>query len=410
MRYSRLGSLFEDVRRVTTFLLACFLWLHALFFFNTQSTLVAKYSRMVRLAPSEAVLCVLLVVFTFVAASGFWKSLLSLTYIYAFPLILIGRAMQCCFVILRMMNRWFKAQATPPQLRNSLLIEHGGAGKAPPPPTSFSAQTDKKTTPTEILQFLSRPFRRFMPLWCALLLVTTHKLVAWACLLVILLQLVQQICVLLKLVLFTPWLGATLNKIGPALLKPIHDHFRALGTVTRDATANDELKKLWDQLNLWRRILNFFSNRYLLSRWAWVLATIFLASTYSYIALLFSFAYYGLARVSGVSYSWPDAFVNSLFIPFFFSDLPKILAIKILSGVHCALVLGVGIGTIVNFLGRRLEAIRRAASDISERFADPNVYEKVLILQEKFAPAVTSVSMEGAGQRGTDHMPLRDSA
>jgi hypothetical protein len=411
MTDSHLGRFFESVRRVTTFLLASFLWLHALFFFNVQSTLVSKYSRLLRLAPSEAVLCALLVIFSLLAASGFWKSLLSLAYIYAFPFVLMGRVLRWCFLILRTMNRWFKAQATLPRLGSSSVIDSGTA-TAPVLPVSSSSPPEppKKKTAVEMLRFLSRPFRRFTLLWGALLIVTTHNVVTWACLVVVLVQLAQQIFVMLKLLFFSPWLGDTMKKIGPALLKPINDHLGSLGAVTRDAAPNDDLKKLWNQLNLWKRILDFLGNRYLLSRWAWVLATIVLIGTYSYIALLFSFAYYGLARVTGTTYSWPDALVNSLFIPFFFSDLPKILAVKILSGVHVALVLGVGIGTIVNFLGRKLETIRKAASDVSDRFADQSVHEKLVILEETFSPATTTLQMESTpGKQREDNMSLRDS-
>jgi hypothetical protein len=111
-------------------------------------------------------------------------------------------------------------------------------------------------------------------------------------------------------------------------------------------------------------MLEFLKDPYLLSRWAWVLGIFFFGSIYTYVAVLFSFAYYGIARVSGVSYSWPDAMLTSVFIPFFISDLPKILAVKLLGGIHCLLVVVVGIGTIVNFLRRKLDDIRRAATDL----------------------------------------------
>jgi len=128
------------------------------------------------------------------------------------------------------------------------------------------------------------------------------------------------------------------------------------------------------------------------------LGTIFLAGLYAYIAALFSFAYYGIARVSGLSYSWPDALVTSIFFPFFFRDLPKILWIKVLSGIHALLLLGVGVGTIVNFLRRKLDDIRRAATEVSDRFADQIIHEKYLILQEKFSPVTTPVP--GLGGQG----------
>jgi len=285
------------------------------------------------------------------------------------------------------MNRWFKAQATPPQLGSSLIVEQSEPAIAPVLPTNRIVT--KKTT-AELLRFLLRPFRRFMLLWCILLLVTTHIEIVWLCLIVVLAQLAGQIWIMLKILLFTPWAGESLRKLGPALLTPINNALAALAVVTREAAPTDELKNLWNQLTIWRKVVDFLKTPYLLSRWTWVLGIVFLATVYVYIAILFSFAYYGIARVSGVAYPWPDALVTSMFIPFFISDLPRILAIKLLSGIHCLLVLGVGIGTIVNFLNRRLDAIRRAATDISDRFADESIREKYVILEEKFSPRSTA--------------------
>ena len=60
----------EIVRKATTFLLAVF--------------------QLLRLATSEVVLFLLLFTFSMLAASGFWKTLLSVTYIYFFPFVLLG--------------------------------------------------------------------------------------------------------------------------------------------------------------------------------------------------------------------------------------------------------------------------------------------------------------------------------
>ena len=81
-----------------------------------------------------------------------------------------------------------------------------------------------------------------------------------------------------------------------------------------------------------------------------------------------------------------------MFIPFFLSDLPKILAAKLLGGIHCLLVVAVGIGTIVNFLRRKLDAIRSAATDLSDRFADENIQERYMILEEKFSTTASSAA------------------
>jgi hypothetical protein len=382
----------EIARKATTFLLAVFLWLHALFFLNIHLNLITKCSHLLRLATSEVVLFLLLFTFSMLAASGFWKTLLSVTYIYFFPFVLLGYVFYWCFLILRAMNRWFKAQANP-QLGNALVVEQiptiapAVPAEAPPPVAVTPGAKDRFA---ELLRLLVQPFRRFMFLWCILLLVTTHITVAWLCLIVVLAHLARKIFLIVKILLFSdPWL----KKVGPLLLTGLNTALAALAAVTNDAAPTNELKNLWNQLSLWRKILDFLKDPYLLSRWAWVLGIFFFGSVYVYIAVLFSFAYYGIAFVSGVSYSWPDALVASVFIPFFVSELPKIFALKLLGGTHCVLVVAVGIGTVVNFLRRKLDAIRRAATDYSDRFADQGNLEKYLILEQKFSTAATSAPL-----------------
>lgn len=381
----------DGIRRGTTFLLATFLWFHALFLFNFQSKIVHKGAYLLRLTSSEAVLLGLLLIFSIVAASGFWKTLSSLAYIYFFPFVLIGYACYLFFLMLRAINRWFKAGAPPVSSTIPQIIVQNATTVAPSEPPTLNGRPERNGA-EQLLRFMLRPFQRFMFLWCILLLVTDRKPVAWVCLTVILIHLARKIFFILRAVLFSePWL----QKIAPALLSGLNKALEALAAVTQDSAPTSELKNLWNQINLWRKILAFFNNRYLMARWAWFLGLVFLGAVYTYVALLFSFAYYGIARVNGVSYPWPDALVSSLFIPFFISDLPKILWVKFLGGLHCTIVLVVGVGTIVNFLRRKLDAVRRAASELNDRFNDQAIHEKLVILEQKVsatAPAPPATS------------------
>jgi hypothetical protein len=80
-----------------------------------------------------------------------------------------------------------------------------------------------------------------------------------------------------------------------------------------------------------------------------------------------------------------------LFIPFFVSDLPKIIALKFVGGLHCLLVVAIGIGTLVNFIQRQVRSIHKTALEISDRLADQKIREKFLVLEAKLAvpPATT---------------------
>jgi hypothetical protein len=78
-----MAALSESIRKITTFLLAVFIWLHALFILSVQSTLAARCAQYLRLTISETILLALLVIFSFASGSGFWKPFRSLPYIYA---------------------------------------------------------------------------------------------------------------------------------------------------------------------------------------------------------------------------------------------------------------------------------------------------------------------------------------
>jgi len=380
----QMASMLERVRKSTTFLLAVFLWLHALFFLPVQPALITRLAQGLRLTPSEIVLFVLLVIFSFLAASGFWRTVGSIAYIYGFPFVLVGYTFWWAFRIIRATNRWLLSQApSPPIVRSIVFVP------TPAPIVSESVQLEvspdtTKQKAADIWRFLLRPFRRFMLLWCILLLVTTHRTVIWLCLAVVLIQLARLIFLILRFLLFSPQLREILNKIGPALVTPIDNALTALKNVTRDVAPNNELRNLLNQLNIWRTMLDFLKNPYLVSRWGWIFGSVFFGVVYTYISFLFSFAYYGIARVSGIPYSWPDAFVTSIFFPFFFLDLPRTLGIKLLSGIHCVLLLGISIGTVVSFFTRKLDDIRRAATEVSDRFAEQTIQEKYTILQEMF--------------------------
>lgn len=379
----------EVLRKTTTLLLAVFLWLHGLFVLNISASHVAGLSRVLRLTTSEAVLFVLLVVFTFVSASGFWKQLRSMAYIYFFPFVALGYCLYFVFIVMRGLHRWFTVQAL-----NAGVIEATTSSVVPSvatPPVTTAPVAGGKVSPRqrakEVLSFLLRPFRRFMTLWCVLLLVTTHKWVVWLCLVVVLAHLAQKIFLVLKSLLFS---GPLLKRLKEAQLTVLDKPLAALATVVIDATSPNELRNLWNQFIMWRKVFDFLKNPYLLSRWAWTLGIVFIGSLYLYFALFFSVAYYGLARVSGIDYPWSIALVDSVFIPFAYNALPHVLWIRLLGGLQATITVAIGIGTIVKFLARRLDAVRQVAAELSDRLLEPVVQEKLQSIEAKiaaFAPA-----------------------
>ena len=246
-----------------------------------------------------------------------------------------------------------------------------------------------KETCLELLHVLLRPLRTATFLWCFLLIVTTHDWILWVSLVVVLLHIVRDILRLLKVALFS---GPLLQKIGEYLRNSVETAIAGLEVVTRENIPKTELQTLLNKILLFEIVTSFLRNRDLAVKWAWFLAIVFLGGVYVYLALLFSFVYYGIARVSAIAYSWPDALVTSLFIPLLIGDLPRIVWAKLLGGLQCTLIVVVGFGTVLNFIVRKLDYIRVEAITLSERFADQTIRERYLILKERAGTHLTNNS------------------
>jgi hypothetical protein len=385
-----MAALTESIRKPTTFLLAVFLWLHAVLFLNVHSAVISKCSQLLHLTTSEAALFILLLTFSLVTCSGFWRSLRSLAYVYGFPIVLLGYALYGCFLALRGVNRWFVSQADPglkeidlavqkeAEASSSCVVAHPQRGN----------QVGAKEKSLDVLCVLLRPFRTATFLWCLLLLFTTHTWVLWLSLIVVLLQLMGKVFRLLKATLFA---APFLRKAGLQLLRRVDTALQGLDLVTTESTPTPELKNLFNQLSTIDKVTRFLGNRDLVVRWALLLAAVFLGGVYIYIAILFSFVYYAIARVSAVAYSWPEALVTSLFVPFLIGDLPRVVMAKLLGGIQCTLIVTVGVGTVLTYIRRRLDRIQVEAMAIGKRFADQSVRERYLILQEKAGTTIANI-------------------
>ncbi len=383
----------EVVRRLTTFLLAGLLWAHVLLFLNLNSRRLSGIDNFLHLNFSEVVLLVLLLLFSLLAASGLWGMVKSFAYIYFFPFIVLAYGLYLLFLLLRSLNNWF--QGKEPKLVPQTLSGQSKAIEASTAKIGSAEDNKKQKKSPNILQFVTRPLRRFTILWCILLLVASHKYVIWVCLIVISLQLGRKIIVILRSVFF---FDVWLKKFWQSISSAVETGLAALATVSAEATRTKELENLWNQMRVWKKTFTFLSDTNLISNWGRVLAVVTFGSLYVYIAIIFSFVYFGIASVSGLKLAWPDALVTSIFIPAYVTDLPHVFALRLAGGLHFALVFLVGIGTVMNFFRKRLEEIRISAMKISDRFSEQNIQEKYLILEAKYAQATTSTSAQSPNE------------
>jgi hypothetical protein len=380
----------EFVRRITTFLLAAFLWSHALFLLNIQVPLVAKLSNVARLNSSETILFVLLFLFSAISASGFWKTVRSLAYIYFFPFVLVAYSFVVLFLVIRAVNRWFmrdqkataSEQVTPEESPDEVIEISVPQSQVvvPQPQAIAGAPLTVRASEASVASTLMRPFKRFTLLWCILLLLSTHKVITWLSLAVVLCHLVWKIVGVLKITLFS---RTYIEKVGGSFFVRLDQMLEQLRSVNPRTRLSKELEQLWKQLDLWVKVARFLQNKYLVSRWAGVLVTTFFLCVYIYIAVLFSFVYFGIGKVSGLTYGWSEAFITSLFIPAYIEDLPKTLAMRTVGGLQFTLIFCVGLGTFLNYLHRRIESVHSGAVLVSARLGDIDVQQRLAILERK---------------------------
>jgi hypothetical protein len=403
-----MNSVVIVIRRLSRFLLASFLWLHALFFWNPHTLILATLSRYMHLTFLEMALFVLLFLFSLFCSSGWWSALKNALYIYFFPFVLLGYFFVLLFRALKGINAWFSRDQPAedqPTLKELIVLPNSAAPlpqqpivaqpavSADPALSSMPVAPAAKKSPTTLF-LVTRPFRHFTVLWCALLLFATHKLVLWLSLAVVMCVLVLRILTILKLTLFSrTWL----EKIGAALYTRLNVMLDTLAAVTPKTEVTKELKDLWQQLGLWEKAARFIGNKYLLSRWASLLVGTFYVCVYVYIALLFSFVYFGIARVSGLNVPWSEAAVDSIFIPVYVTELPKTFPMRFAGGVQWTLIVVIGFGTFWNYFHKRLEAVHTGAMRISGLLANESVRARYKILEAKVKPAkTTTMAVQGA--------------
>jgi hypothetical protein len=255
--------------------------------------------------------------------------------------------------------------------------------KFEPPAVEAQSKQSQPFTWRTLLFTLSKPLRRFTLLWCILLLLTTHPLMLKIALAIVVIHIGFALFAVFRVTVFS---AGVLSNLEVNIRASTESLLSKILFVTSETEATPDLRNTWTSIAGIRTGLLFLQNGQLVSRWVVVLGSAFLGCVYIYLALLFSFAYYGIARVQSVALTWPDSFVTSLFIPFAFGDLPRNVWLKLVGGIHCTTILAVGTGTIINYVTRKAEELRKVAIGLNERFADEEVRARLLILEEKFKP------------------------
>jgi hypothetical protein len=216
----------------------------------------------------------------------------------------------------------------------------------------------------------------------------------WISLVVLLCHLARSVYYTMQMTLFSraffskDWIG----RLEDGIRKFADDLVQKLRLVTPDTLPTPELRNLWNQARGFEIGVRLLSNDALVNRWTMVLGGFGLVVIHFYFAFFFSFAYVGIGRVSGLALSWPDTFVNCVFLPFFIGDLARNVPLKVLAGVHGALILSISIGSVVSYLRRKLVTLKSIAQTAGISLENEAFRERLAILEEKFAMGASTTS------------------
>src|ERR1035437_1221418 len=372
-------ALVATLNRVTRFSLSVLLWAHALFDINIQRRLIWPIAHTLHVTAVEFVLLSLLILFSYLASTGFWPAVGNFLYIYFFPFVLLFYVAKWLIKLLLVVGRWLNPQAGPttssgePRPKVATILRLPGSQTV--------GRVDTISDTSKLWHLLVRPVSRFTVLWCLLLLVATHIAIIWVALVVTLIHIGRFVVRLVRISLGSQTFFATLEE---GVQKTADDWLAKLALVTRESPPTPDLRVLWQTVRNFELGVLALKNETLVARWAALLCGVFLGCVYVYMAFICSFAYYGIERLAGYGDTWPQLLITSLFIPFLLTDLPKVVPLRLLGGLQCAFVLSIGIGTITRYLRSHIHSLRTVATIVDVRFADETVKAKYEILKQKF--------------------------
>jgi hypothetical protein len=149
---------------------------------------------------------------------------------------------------------------------------------------------------------------------------------------------------------------------------------------------NSDPEKITNDVNTLKIYESAFSfiadNRDFLTKFTIAVATIITVPFYCYISLMFSLTYFGIAKVQGISWSWPTALSVAMYMPFAYTDLPHSFVIRMLGGLQGIAVTVMGWNIVVRNLGGRFERIVRAAIELREPFEKIDYRTKMTRISE----------------------------
>jgi hypothetical protein len=373
---------FSRFRKLSRFVIALFLWLHAAFIVNAAPSLAPIASKL-NLNVAETALLFLLASAALLSSYGIKNILVDAIYFYCFPFILLFHCTRMAFHMVVAGYRFFWHDEEP--FENPL----SSLGTIPQkvvfqdvPVQNLGEATSKKFQWRKLASKFSKPFRRFTLLWCLLIALTSHRFLLSAALAVLILHIIRFLLSVLRIAVASTTWSAQLEQSIRTYAEDLIEKVRTAQEITQ------EMRQTWSGIVALKFGITLLQNRRRVTQWAAYLVALSFLGAYLYLAILFSFAYLGTAHLQGISLSWTSALIDSTFIPLAYADLPQNNWLKLIGGIQAFFVLLVGIGTVFAYLQKKIESLHSVANNLSAKLQQAEIQEKLARMNERFSTPV----------------------
>jgi hypothetical protein len=343
----------------------------------------------------NAFLAVFIINYSFFSRRGWWSVAFDLAYLYFFPFIWVAKAL---WWLTKLFFRVLKEKTVvkAPQL---IATKVATAAVAKPPTVEVQTPPDARGK-GNFREGIIRAFSKFALLWSVLIVTVNYKPFLVVAVLVTLIGAGRAFRALWDL--FSgdaKWMVGLEERIAAGIRKQVDLILQWDGD-----SDIPELKKQVNSAKLQDSILSFIQdNRILLSKWAWAISLTISLPFYCYVSYLFACAYFGIGKIEALRFPFATAFLDSLYMPFAWSDLPKSFVIKFIAGLQAIFISAVGWTIFFRHLGARFEKVAIAAARLRGPFEDEMVRQRLIQLQARLSQDVLPAPKASKGKTRRQH-------
>lgn len=394
------------VRSVLRNVLAISFWLHGLF----VSYLLPASSH--ALAPFalrtiyNATLVTFILYYSWISQRGWFSVIYDLVWIYIWPLWVLFQLVKLAS---KGIYKFFKTHTIPspvsrvtiatPQAPKPAVLTSTAQGQ--PNLKEAIQQWQEKHKPdvvTPIKRFF-RPLLQFTFLWSILLLTLQNKFMSYIVCSIVVFGAFRAVYNLWSVLSGT---STWLDQLKSGFAQQLVEKMRQVRE-WEEASGTQDIAKEVNSLTLFESIFSYISrNRIFLSKCTTAIAAIVTVPFYIYISFLFSSVYIGMAHLQHISFAWSDAVLDSLYIPFAFTDLPHNFLIRFVAGLQGIAVTVMGWNIFFRNLNSKFERLAGTAEELRTRFDEEIYRQKLALVISRATNNPTNVPVPSA-EVGTQH-------